>query len=70
MICPTGKYYHASIGKANAHLRQLARLKGYFGHAYACERCGGWHVGREKTTGHQSKFKLKRFTPNAKARRR
>jgi hypothetical protein len=57
MKCPSsGKECH-SRGVAEAHLRDLKDKRDYIGHAYFCEPCGFWHVGREKQGVHTNKYR-------------
>ncbi len=41
-----GKQRHATKTEAVAHLISLERSCGYRGHAYRCQFCGFFHVGR------------------------
>lgn len=56
-----GKHSHRSIGAAEAHLRSLkAKRKAYDGDVYACDKCHGWHVGRERAAAHRDKYARRR----------
>jgi rubrerythrin len=53
----TGKQCHQSKGKAEAHLRSLRGKSDYVGRVYHCERCGFWHVGREKKGTRENRYR-------------
>ena len=43
----TGKHSHATRAKAIAHLKSIrSHNPTYGGRIYACQHCGGFHVGR------------------------
>ncbi len=46
--CCAGKLRHPSEGKAQAHLRALARIDDRPMDVYRCRFCGHWHVGHAK----------------------
>lgn len=44
--CGGWKQSHATLRKAERHLRRLMKRGPYRGHVYRCRQCGGYHVGR------------------------
>jgi hypothetical protein len=42
-----GKRRHANVEDANREASRLLRWSSRY-RSYACERCGGWHVGRRR----------------------
>lgn len=53
-----GKVRHSDKDNAFDHLRALQK-RGYVGHVYKCDFCGGYHVGR-MTSGQKAAMEIAR----------